>query len=715
MGRSIWKLGLWAIGLALVIGLAGCTWIETLLHPGGTGHPWASGDPVSAASSTIGTAGGTIVVSDPGGPLDGMAIDVPAGAYPNSTSFEISYTPITGSIDPDIDPLTPLISVDNGGNFADGVITVTIPVTIPDGYFAMGFFVDEDGDLEGMPLVAETPTSITVATAHFSDFFISKIADSLLTGIMDTGFRPMTDDWQFPNNGSYIEPRGHCAGQSLTAMWYYYENTLNGTSTLYGRFDNNGDTATPELWQDDSLGYRLASTVQADIDWDNWLRQITLILGDADDEFNWNAFLYAMLVTGEPQYVAIYSATGGHAMIVYKADANTGTLYVADPNYPGHSGRKIRYANGAFSAYESGANAAEIAAGNSTTYTEIRYFAKTAVIPWAQIATRWSEFEFATIGDQTFPGYQLSALGSTGGGVPLVDGMTYSGDTLKIGLSADDPAQHRLGYFVYRDDQRLTVATDGSIDLVAGENHLGIYVLGETGGSWKYVDFQRLTVNTASAGYAFVRVDVHGFLTIVHPNDPDPDTGTPGYTYQDDDPFEVNAFSSYAGRSFTGNTFHAQWSNWSDPLGTGPFSGSMTITFSDNMDEVLSFSASDSHAYDGHVLMWAASGSNIPLDRIGNGFYEYIVDGAECCSHISSYADNIAWAGGNTITLTHFTCDVTARIQIEWYEQPPAWASSRAGIDARTSDVLQASPSGNTPEEATEREPQPTVQGLRST
>ena len=57
------------------------------------------------------------------------------------------------------------------------------------------------------------------------------------------------------------------------------------------------------------------------------------------------------------------------------------------------------------------------------------------------------------------------------------------------------------------------------------------------------------------------------------------------------------------------------------------------------------------------------------------------MEGAECCSHLGAYVDDIAWAGGNTITLTHFTCDVTARIQVQWYEQPPEWVG--------TSDLLQ--------------------------
>lgn len=461
--RSIRGVALLTLGMAAWIGLAGCEWINGLLNPGGTGIPWASGASVPVASQSIGAAGGTLTISEPGGPLDGMTIDVPAGTYPTAKTFHVSYTPISGDPSPHVTPLTPLIEVDNGGDFAGEVMTVTVPVTIPDGHFAMGFFVDEDGKLEGMPLVAETPTSITVATAHFSTFIIGMVADSLLVGTFDTGFRPMTDDWEFPNVGSYIEPNGHCAGQAITAMWYYTEKTLNGASTLWNRFDNNGRApTTPLMWFDDSNGYRFASTIQSDIDWDNWLLDLIFALGASDDSLNWRAFLYAMLVTGEPQEVGIYNSTmgGGHAMIVYRADADTGTLYVADPNYPGNSARKITYAGGRFAAYESGANKQEIDAGNSKSYDVIRYFAKSALVSWPHLYARWNEFELGTIGDDVFPAYGIVVVEDDGTRVPLADGMTVSGDGVRINL--DSPLFPKtLSYDVIRGDEWLDPAPTG--------------------------------------------------------------------------------------------------------------------------------------------------------------------------------------------------------------------------------------------------------------
>lgn len=136
----------------------------------------------------------------------------------------------------------------------------------------MAFFYDKDsGRLEGIPIIDENKNSVTIVTRHFSHIVISSIAINYLLYLMrdeiDSGFKPEIDDWQFTNYGSYISPGGHCAGQSITAMWYYCEKTLNNEPHLCGLYDNNGNEKTPDLWKDDTLGYRFASTIQEDINW----------------------------------------------------------------------------------------------------------------------------------------------------------------------------------------------------------------------------------------------------------------------------------------------------------------------------------------------------------------------------------------------------------------------------------------------------------------
>jgi hypothetical protein len=311
--------------------------------PTGVSGTISTGKSVTVASTDIPAAGGSITVTDESSPVKGLEILVPASAYTTTTSFTISTAPIEKhTFGKDFNPITPLISIDNGGAYADEIMSVTIPVDIPEGYFAMGFYYDsKTGKLEGMATIAQDADSITIGTRHFSSFLVSMIKLTELTPDIDSGFRPGIDDWQFVNYGSYIEPEGHCAGQSLSALWYYVTQPDGKDLTLYNRYDNNGNEPdTPTLWQDDSYGYRFASTIQQDINWDGFAFKFWRAQRGFNDELTWNLFCYSMQMTGEPQLVGVTNeGHGGHAMICYRI--NDGKMYIADPNYPGDTERRI--------------------------------------------------------------------------------------------------------------------------------------------------------------------------------------------------------------------------------------------------------------------------------------------------------------------------------------------------------------------------------------
>ena len=281
----------------------------------------------------------------PGDPLDGFVINVPPQSYPDRRTFKVSYAPVTGqTFGNDINPISPMIYEDNGGGYSDEIMYVRVPVKVPQGYFAMGFLYDEKTkQLEAMPLVGSDADSITVATRHFSNFFISMIEEALLNKNIDSGFLPGIDDWQFDNVGSYIAPGGHCAGQSIAAMWYYYAKPDGEEACLYGRYDKNGNQpATPDLWWDDSLGYRLCSVVQEDYKsnfadgfWFNLsgkafvLKNNKWVITDIPglgDEIRYYMVAYSILATHEPQLVRIRRVDGAHTMVVYKIIGNA--LYV---------------------------------------------------------------------------------------------------------------------------------------------------------------------------------------------------------------------------------------------------------------------------------------------------------------------------------------------------------------------------------------------------
>jgi hypothetical protein len=471
-----------------------------------TRPPRPIGDITTGPGTVVGSgvvepSGGIVTVQDPAGPLDGLELSVPAGAYPGAHQVNISYAPVLGhTFGEHFNPVTPLISVENGGQYADELMTMRIPVDIPADHFAMAFYFDAAaGALEGVPLAGTEGDSITIVTRHFSSLVVSIIRNSVLedelkSGI-DSGFRPGADDWQFTNRGSHIAPNGHCAGQSVSAMWYYCERPDGTDPFLWNLYDNNGnDPATPDLWQDDSYGYRFASTVQMDIRWGKFEVDFQRALRGQDDEAHFKAFAYAIMLTGEPQYVGISSsAGGGHAMIAYRVDSKG--IAIADPNYPGDGGRRIAYKDGAFTPYNSGANADEIAAGNGREYESIGYMAKTALIDWSLLSSRWEEFKAGTIGNDRFPAYNISTLDPAGNEVPLVDGYETEADRIKVSVqSASTP----IGTRIFRNGTRVPAGDDGVYPLTEGLNVLGIDVWGDiSAGSqaqWEYIDFKYLNV-----------------------------------------------------------------------------------------------------------------------------------------------------------------------------------------------------------------------------
>jgi hypothetical protein len=470
----------------------------------------------SSAVETIDLAanGASPTISAPGHPWDGFTIDVPAGAWTGST-LQVTAEPITASsFGGLVTPISPLYTVSGAEGMAPAPVTLKVPATVPADSFAMGFFYDASGGLEGMPLLAEDGTSVTVATEHFSSFFVSLVERALLPEAIDSGFRPGKDDWQFPNDGSYITPGGECAGQTLTEAWYYIERRLKGRGLpLHGLYDNNGygTTKTPDLWQDDSNGYRLASVAQSQYrDTHNAIKSFSFsVRGMGLDTLQYDAFRYAIAVTGEPQLVSISDAQdkNGHEILAYRVDPSG--IFVADPNFPASPAalRLIPFdpASGRFGTYSSGVNAQAVSSGD-VPYVNFVYDAKTAIVDWSMLADDWAAFDDGKIGNGIFPVYSLEALaGKDAQGqdvwVPLVDGyqMASSELTLRIQGVSD---YTRLTLYSGTSSTPVAPAKGTiTIQLKGGENPLGIYEEGAKppGNDFEYVDFVRLTVIAGAA------------------------------------------------------------------------------------------------------------------------------------------------------------------------------------------------------------------------
>jgi hypothetical protein len=452
------------------------------------------GEPTQVAAASIGQNGGTITIDKSESVLNGLELTVPEGSYTETRQFKISSaTVVSQTFGPNFNPVSPLISIDNGAGYSEEIMTLEIPVEIPEGNFAMAFYYDDKlGTLEGIPVLAQSNNSITITTRHFSDIVVSSIPESELSGDaeVDTGFLPGIDDWQFTNLGSYIAPGGHCAGQSITALWYYSQMKSAGETSLYGRY-NEG---TRDLWQDDARAYRFASTIQEDVDWNAWEVRYNKLKPKAqhDNSMVWKQFVYSMKVTGEPQFIYIQNtaAGGAHAMIAYGVSG--GALQIADPNYPGKLDREIWYDRGEFEAYNSGANAQEILNGKGKAYDLMLYFGTSSLIDFSSIESRWGEFEEGTIGNDRFPAYVLKTYNEENDVIELQDGFKTKNKTINI-FGTSDAAT--IAFYVLRDDVRIMPTQEGGSEfaLQPGNNLLGLYIVGDKGG-WEYVDFKYINV-----------------------------------------------------------------------------------------------------------------------------------------------------------------------------------------------------------------------------
>lgn len=501
------------------------------------------GESVDAASSVIANSGGTVSVSKSGSPVDGMTITVPPGSYVDPRTFSISYASITGhKFGTDFNPISPLITITNGGGYADSPMVVRVPCHVPVGNFAMAFVFDEaTGQLEGLPLIACDSNGVTFQTRQFgfnvlsphvmgklageswAKILISTIDAKLLAGLITSNFTPGVDDWEFTNYGSFASAMGICSGMTFTAMYYYDMLKPHLAAGLFNRYDSLHGAS---MWMDNRSGIRLASMNQVDYEMIGgdvqWKKYFIPFADTWYDQYL--AFAYSIRLTNKPQYVAIHGSAGGHAMVVYAV--NNGTMSVSDPNWPGVKTRVITYNNGTktFDAYFGGLS--KLKPGH--WFPEVYYIARGAIVDWKKMADRWSEFDAGTIGDGCFPPYSLWV--QDGSGYPLADGLNTDNDTLPLQLRcptapSQDPAC--LRFDVYDGTGALLVSSGAKnsavIQLTSGINRIGIHVQSQiirdcSGGSLAnadtgWLDFKWFTVFHAGVTIMSLNANQAPFLS----------------------------------------------------------------------------------------------------------------------------------------------------------------------------------------------------------
>ncbi len=595
-----------------------------------------------AGNGYVGSGGGSVQITT--GDLTGFKIDVPSGAYRTGCSFSISEAAISShTFGADFHPITPLIRIDNGGAYADSVMTLTIPCEVPQGHFAMGFYYDEQtGELEGIPVVAINDHNVVLATRHFSgtalqtvskgigvqaavkwvDLLVSSVQADKLFEAQESGFHPGIDDWEFTNYGSYIANFGHCTGQSLTAMWYFSAHKLAlKEAPLNGRFN----TTAPKIWQADRNGYRFASVVWADQTPN--LRQAWLQKFEnqgttrfSRDSLHYLAFAYSIHLTKQPQLTEIWNNSGGHAMIVYRASGRV--LSIADPNYPGSYSHFITLgSNGHFDPYPARLNATAA----DDFYPIIHYIAKSSLFSAELVKQRYAEMMNNTIGDyppNNFPNAELLWY-SNGEWVTAPDTINTDQDTIMLAARCQTCATVMPGQLtrLYQlGENKDTLAKPDAngyirVALKAAQNKLPIYVDGKpNNGVWSFVDFKTLVVNkviTATFEYWLRGVDENG--------------DSVGFGAKD-------GTIPFPGR-WSGTTFHVDTTLYISENGNSyAVKELMTAVSNASHTQLSSFNVELSLQ---GMKMISLDGTNLALTTSDNTYYTFGAQGLNTCSHLS--------------------------------------------------------------------------------
>lgn len=503
-----------------------------------------TGEIVEAATATVPSSGGKVKVVKPDSPIDGMEISIPAKSFTSGQTVSISYSEIKShQFGANFNPITPVITVECNGGYANEIIEVNIPVKVPAGHIPLGFYLDETtGKLEGIPLHNYTANSVTLLTRHFlpgnklhtgatalksanaevgkgANIIVSSISESVLNlqPIIASGFKPGIDDWEFINYGSYMAPGGHCAGQNMTAMWHYFEKK-SSEGNLFNKFSDN-----TKLWQDNARGYRFCSVIHEDLVWDGTISTLFdkyIDKNQSIDKLKLMTIAGTMLVTGEPQGIGIYRQTGtktdgtprygGHDLICYQVSVSDGKLYISDPNTPG-TGQVINFSNNKFQPYMAKLNGDDA----SNLYPFVTYYAKTAYIEWDKIGKRWAEVLNNTIGTvapNAFPAYTIWV--KDGAGYELKDGLSAPKDTLTTNVICPTSEvfyniqnKKLIGSTVFDEAGKMidkaTNKYTSIVKLKPGTNKLGYYIYSwrtsskDENGQYrdKFVDFKWITVN----------------------------------------------------------------------------------------------------------------------------------------------------------------------------------------------------------------------------
>lgn len=331
-------------------------------------------------------------------------------------------------------PLDEMLIISNTGDFSQNCFFVKIPIRSQVNSIPVAFAYNEFTEtLMAVPIVDYDQNHIIISSRNFNqvnwdsrlksgltpevhdfmDIVVGQFelaAASGLTSVL-SDFVAGIDDWEFVNYGTGVEPKGTCAGMTLSALFYYEYRRWAQEPGLTNAFDRD-----KRIWQDNTLGLRLVSQIQNAPEsisenhiWQDYIEKMRSISQEID--YNEYLSLYhrraidnlvaQLQITNNPVYASIAprnSLEGYHAVLITGVGLIDSVLYIADPNYPGQT-RSATIESDGFINYQTGETASE----NLRTYERLLCLGSNQMNDWSVMADFWRQLYDQTIGDNRFP------------------------------------------------------------------------------------------------------------------------------------------------------------------------------------------------------------------------------------------------------------------------------------------------------------------------
>lgn len=383
------QLGSWIAGPGRnVISATAGTLAPVRFHATGTGS-------LTVGDKTIPAGGGTVVITRLGDPLNGTQITVPSEAFTGATRVVLQYgtpTPIPGRAG--TTPLLPLITIsaDKDG-VAGAPITLKIPARIPKGVWPIAVIRNPTtGAFVTVPAIAIDSTAVLITLSYFDaaeigpptteasriaavlrlggsgsigtslrssadgeapyalQMLIGAVPFAALNETLDTGYQPATDNFEFDQLLSRVNPwERYANGLSIMAAWYF-DKFKAARGALSGRFQKAKGVELSNV-----QGIRLAAEIDMLANSAALARYAgSLVLGAGEakipvDSLKLLLLKSALYQTGRPQLL-VGNTSGNVAqtgLLVYRAAGNILNVTLGT-SISGNTPATVTYSNGAF-------------------------------------------------------------------------------------------------------------------------------------------------------------------------------------------------------------------------------------------------------------------------------------------------------------------------------------------------------------------------------